>query len=160
MKRIIASPLLLALLVPCCSSTAFASNVITEGETSQRDIQYQEFSFSKEELEQGRVEACTVTVSQPYSYSTEIPKNNWDHETIINDSSVPKSNMTINTNNTTNKKPQKNNGLVDIQDDPVPKNNKPVQTGDETPIIIYLSMGILGAVGMMGLKAKSRKTKK
>lgn len=128
MKRIIASQLLLALLVPCCSSTAFASNVITEGETSQRDIQYQEFSFSKEELEQGRVEACTVTVSQPYSYSTEIPKNN--------------------------------NGLVDIQDDPVPKNNKPVQTGDETPIIIYLSMGILGAVGMMGLKAKSRKTKK
>lgn len=126
MKRIIASQLLLALLVPCCSSTAFASNVITEGETSQRDIQYQEFSLSKEELEQGRVEACTVTVSQPYSYSTEIPKNN----------------------------------LVDIQDDPVPKNNKPVQTGDETPIIIYLSMGILGAVGMMGLKAKSRKTKK
>ena len=121
MKRIIASQLLLALLVPCCSSTAFASNVITEGETSQRDIQYQEFSFSKEELEQGRVEACTVTVSQPYSYSTEIPKNNC------------------------------------IQEDPVPKNNKPVQTGDETPIIIYLSMAILSIIGMMELNKKLKK---
>lgn len=124
MKRIVTSQLLFALLIPCCSLTAFASKVTTEGSTSQRAVEYKEFSMSREELEQGRKEQCTVTVSQPYSYSTEIPKDA-----------------------NTNSKPNTNKG------------NGNVQTGDGTPIALYSGVAILGAMGMMEFKAKSKKTK-
>ena len=180
MKRIIVSQLLLALLIPCCSLTAFASQVVTEGETSRRDVQYQEFSISREELEQGRVEACTVTVSQPYSYSIDIPKvpnsnapteiDSWGHEVIINTSSTNNNSTNStnrNTNQNTNTNKTQNNGLVDIEDEQVPQvgpgtkppqvGNKPVQTDDQTPIGLYCSIFILGLIGMKLFKSIKNK---
>lgn len=135
MKRIVTSQLLFALLIPCCSLTAFASQVVTtEGDVSSRSVEYKEFAITREELEQGRKEQCTVTVSQPYSYSTEIPKD-----------------ANTNSTNSSNNKGNVGNGSG--------KGNGNVQTGDGTPIALYSSIAVLGAMGMVGFKAKSKKTK-
>lgn len=147
MKRIVTSQLLFALLVPCCSLTAYASEVVTTvGEVSSRDVDYKEFAVTRDEMQFGKKEQCTVTVSQPYSYSTKIPKD-------ANDNS---------TNSNTNKDDNKNNNKGNVGNGSGKgdgKGNGNVQTGDGTPIALYSSIATLGAMGMMGFKAKSKKTK-
>lgn len=149
MKRIVTSQLLFALLVPCCSLTAYASEVVTTvGEVSSRDVDYKEFAVTRDEMQSGKKEQCTVTVSQPYSYSTKIPKDANDNSANSN---------TDKNNNKNNNKGNVGKGNGSGKGDG--KGNGNVQTGDGTPIALYSSIAALGAMGMMGFKAKSKKTK-
>lgn len=69
-RRLLISQIIFALLIPCSNITAFA----IQNEVSNEDVEYSEFSISRDDLENGKKESCKVTVSMPYEYSTNIPK--------------------------------------------------------------------------------------
>lgn len=156
MKRIAISQLLFALLIPCLSLTAFAANE----KPSTEDVEYNEFAISREDLELGTQEQCTVTVSQPYSYSNKIPKDASDDDNNSSDDynrgyndgyNNGLNNGNNNNNNSNNNLNNNNNNQNNV--------NKNVQTGDESPVALYAGIAGIGVMGMMGLRVKNKKEK-
>lgn len=171
MKRIAISQLLFALLIPCFSLTTYA----TSTEVSKEDVEYREFAISREDLERGTKEQCTVTVSQPYSFSTEIPKdasdqnnssnlnqssNNGYNNGYNNNSNSSYNNNNNNNNNNHNNSNNSNNNYNNNNNNSNKNNtNKNVQTGDEAPVALYAGIAGMGVMGMMGLKIRNKKNK-
>ena len=53
-------------------------------------------------------------------------------------------------------KQNKNNGLVEIEDEVVPKSMKPIQTGDDSQIFMYVIILIVSGFGLVFIKKKKK----
>lgn len=109
-------------------------------------------------------EVSKIDFVNKYEEPKKTESNKNETELIeIKDNEVPQSNSSSLSSGTkasitqNSKINQNKTNLTEITDESVPKTNKPVQTGDETPIIIYLSMAILSIIGMMKLNKKLKK---